>query len=246
MNDRDWECADLDALASLRADEAGPKGGAKERVLERLTIGLGMAGSMRDAPTPDHSAPPARLFAASHPLVGHPLTLILAFALGGGTGAAAYATFARSPTVVYVDRPVHATESPSASVSEPDVTIESAPSADVRGPNGTAARALSNPGPGGSLRAAEPPSLALQQALLDEARAAFGRGENDAALRAIAAHERRYPESVLSEEREALAIKVLVARGDFMDAKARGTRFIEKHPRSLLLPAVRDSLDTIP
>jgi hypothetical protein len=240
MNDRDWECADLDALASLRADETGAKGGAKERVLERLTIGLAM-------PTPSvEPAPRTPLSAAAHPLLGHPLTLIVAFALGGGAGAAAYATFARSPTVVYVDRPVNATEAPSASVGKPDVTIESSPSADVRGSKGTPARALSNPGPGGSVRAAEPPSLALQQALLDDARAAFGRGEYDAALRAIAAHERRYPESVLSEEREALAIKVLVARGDFTDAKARGTRFIEKHPRSLLLPAVRDSLDTIP
>ncbi len=186
------------------------------------------------------------MFAGSHPLLGHPLTLFVAFALAGGTGAAAYATFARSPTVVYVDRPVNATEAPSASISEAGVTIESAPSADVPGSDGTPARALSNPGPGGSVRAAEPPSLALQQALLDEALAAFGRGENEAALRAIAAHERRYPESLLSEEREALAIKVLVARGDFTNAKARGARFTEKHPRSLLLPAVRDSLDTIP
>src|SRR5258708_32513885 len=119
MNDRDWDCDDLDALASLRADEAGAREGAKERVLERLTIGLGTVPP----------APPAKMFAGAHPLLGHPLTLFVAFALGGGTGAAAYATFARSPTVVDVDRPVNATEAPSASITQAGVTRGDAPSA---------------------------------------------------------------------------------------------------------------------
>src|SRR5260370_38503211 len=119
MTDGDGDGEDLDALASVRADEAGAREGAKERVLERLTIGLGTVPP----------APPAKMFAGSHPLLGHPLTLFVAFALAGGTGAAAYATFARSPTVVYVDRPVNAPEPPSARISGAAVTVVAAPSA---------------------------------------------------------------------------------------------------------------------
>jgi outer membrane protein assembly factor BamD (BamD/ComL family) len=82
--------------------------------------------------------------------------------------------------------------------------------------------------------------------LLDEARASFGRGEHEAALRTITLHERRYPDSVLTEEREALAIKALVASRNYEKAKAMGARFAERYPRSLLLPAVRDALGSIP
>jgi hypothetical protein len=89
-------------------------------------------------------------------------------------------------------------------------------------------------------------SLAAQQALLDEARTALARGDNSAALRAVELHARRYPDSVMIEEREALAIKALVGQGSLAEARARGERFRARFPRSLLISSIDETLGTIP
>jgi hypothetical protein len=89
-------------------------------------------------------------------------------------------------------------------------------------------------------------SLAAQQALLDEARVALARGDNGAALRSVDLHARRYPESILTEEREALAIKALAGKGHRVEARVRGERFRTRFPRSLLLPSIDETLGTIP
>jgi outer membrane protein assembly factor BamD (BamD/ComL family) len=89
-------------------------------------------------------------------------------------------------------------------------------------------------------------SLAAQQALLDDARTAVARGDETAALRALELHARRYPDSVMVEEREALAIKAFVAKGKYAEARARGDRFRTRFPRSLLLPSIDETLSTIP
>jgi hypothetical protein len=174
--------------------------------------------------------------------VGRPLSLAIAFLAGGGVGAVAYATFERPKPaeIVYVDRPVIAP--PVTADVDAGASLEAMPS-DASAP--AAANAGARGAAIGSGRAASA-SLAAQQILLDEARGALGRGENDAAWRAIATHERRYPDSLLGEEREGLAIKVLVASGRYAEAQQRGARFAERHPHSLLLPAIRDSLQTIP
>ena len=89
-------------------------------------------------------------------------------------------------------------------------------------------------------------SLTAQQALLDEARTALARGDEKAALRAIDLHARRYPDSVMTEEREALAIKALIASGNYAEARARSGRFRARYPRSLLLPSIDEALSEIP
>jgi len=88
--------------------------------------------------------------------------------------------------------------------------------------------------------------LAEQQALLDEARSALARGDDGAALRAVELHARRFPDSVMIEEREALAIKALVGKEKFSEARSRGERFRARFPRSLLLSSLEETLATIP
>jgi hypothetical protein len=88
--------------------------------------------------------------------------------------------------------------------------------------------------------------LGEQQALLDTARKALARGENQAVLKALSEHSDRYPQSDLVEEREALAIKALVAAGQYDAARERGARFEQRFPGSLLIPAVTTALRTIP
>jgi len=89
-------------------------------------------------------------------------------------------------------------------------------------------------------------SLGEQQALLDDARKALARGENRAVLDTLSAHSTRYPSSDLTEEREALAIKALVAAGQYAAARERGARFRRQFPDSLLMPSVTKALRAIP
>jgi hypothetical protein len=89
-------------------------------------------------------------------------------------------------------------------------------------------------------------SLGEQQALLDVARKALAQGESRAVLETLSAHSRRYPNSDLVEEREALAIKALVAAGQYAAARERGARFQQRFPSSLLAPSVTAALRSIP
>jgi hypothetical protein len=89
-------------------------------------------------------------------------------------------------------------------------------------------------------------SLREQQALLDAARKALARGENHAVLEKLGTHSSRYPTSDLVEEREALAIKALVAEGRHAEARERGARFKQQFPNSLLMPSVTGALRAIP
>jgi hypothetical protein len=101
------------------------------------------------------------------------------------------------------------------------------------------------PAPSTTLPSA-PGSLGEQQALLDAARKALARGESRAVLETLSAHSSRYPNSDLVEEREALAIKALVAAGQYAAARERSARFQHRFPNSLLGPSVAASLRAIP
>jgi hypothetical protein len=85
-------------------------------------------------------------------------------------------------------------------------------------------------------------SYALELAVLEPARAAVARGDHPAALRAIAAHERRFPTGILREEREALRVKALIGLGKVDDAKRAAERFRDSFPRSVLSPGIQDAV----
>jgi hypothetical protein len=104
------------------------------------------------------------------------------------------------------------------------------------------------PKPTGSVRERAPieSDVKAERALLDRARAAFARGEAMGALALLDAHTHGFPAGRLTEEREALAVKALVAAERFEDARLRGARFRARFPASLLLPTVDNALGTIP
>jgi len=89
-------------------------------------------------------------------------------------------------------------------------------------------------------------SLAEQQALLDVARASFARSDYTATVRTLAVHSARFPKSALAEEREALQIKALAGTSRMQEARTLATRFRARHPQSLLLPSIQDSVGAIP
>jgi hypothetical protein len=91
-------------------------------------------------------------------------------------------------------------------------------------------------------RAEELPSsrgLAAERALLDVARAALARGEPSEALAAADRHGHEFPSGVLAEEREAIAIRALVAIGRREEAGTRAAAFERAYPNSLNGRAVR-------
>jgi hypothetical protein len=88
--------------------------------------------------------------------------------------------------------------------------------------------------------------LAAERALLEEARTAVAQGHGAEALDAVERHGRAHPGGRLSEEREALRIRALVAAGRTSEARERAARFKAAFPKSLLLPAVEASVASIP
>jgi len=89
-------------------------------------------------------------------------------------------------------------------------------------------------------------TLAAERILLDSARSAFASGDADRALVAIEEHMRAFPRGVLTEEREALAVKALVMAGKYDEARARGELFRHRFPTSVSLRSVESSLTSIP
>lgn len=84
--------------------------------------------------------------------------------------------------------------------------------------------------------------LAAERGLLDIARASLIAGEAADALAAAEQHRRLYPEGILSEEREALAVKALLALDRTAEARSRADALARRAPGSLVLRGVRAAL----
>jgi hypothetical protein len=88
--------------------------------------------------------------------------------------------------------------------------------------------------------------LAAERALLDVARSALARGEASAALDAAERHRREYADGALVEEREAIAIKALVALGRKDEAAQRLAQLERTHPNSIVLRAAKKAVSGAP
>ena len=94
-------------------------------------------------------------------------------------------------------------------------------------------------------RIVRPPASEADEelALLGEAQRAL---PNDPALALalVREHERRYPDGVLAQEREAVAVSALWQIGRRDEARRRAERFAEEHPRSTYVGRMRRILGT--
>ena len=81
-----------------------------------------------------------------------------------------------------------------------------------------------------------------ERSLVDAARVAYSRGDSATSLTLLEKHRGVHPNGLLSEEREALAVRVLVAAGRKTEAHERGRRFEKRYPDSVMLPAVLAAL----
>jgi hypothetical protein len=91
----------------------------------------------------------------------------------------------------------------------------------------------------GSIEAPSSRGLAAERALLDVARASLARGEPAEALVATGRHAHEYPDGVLVEEREAIAVKSLVALGRMDEARSRARALEQRFPNGLTVGAAK-------
>lgn len=171
-----------------------------------------------------------------------PAAVAAAFLLGFVTNAA-LSTAPRNTPVVARPSGEAAVLARSGASSSPAVSLTDVPAIPPSAlPN------ASPPAPSSSVRTAEPDNkgLAGERALLDVARTALANGDSARALVAVARHESAYPTGLLVEEREAMAVKALVAAGRNEEARARGSRYAKRFPGGLMRPAVDGALRSIP
>jgi hypothetical protein len=88
-------------------------------------------------------------------------------------------------------------------------------------------------------------TLAAERSLLDQARQALARGEPGAGLTPLGRHAARFPKGILTEEREALAVRLLAAVGNVNAATSRAEAFHRRFPNSLFTPAVDNAIASI-
>jgi hypothetical protein len=232
--------SDLRDLLKRGAPGFDAPAGTQERALARIAAALpptalgsgGGSGSSGAAPT---TTTPATL------LSGKLLApMALALLLGGGIGAAVTQAMV-PPRVVYVDRPTSSLAPSTRTAGQPSLEAPSASGVSVdelphpRVPVVPRVEASSEPSSATS-------ALNAERVLLDRGRTALARGDAAACLGLLEEHRTRYPHGALTEEREALAIRTLVALGRVGEARARGRQFKATYPTSLMLPAVEAAL----
>ena len=97
-----------------------------------------------------------------------------------------------------------------------------------------------------SASSASATDLGAERALLDQARDAMQAGDPATALRILDMHAARYPHGQMGEEREALAVDALVHAQKYTEARARAAKLRARSPNSLVLPAIDETLRSIP
>jgi hypothetical protein len=208
-----------------------------------LVASAGPGGPAQPPPAQAPSSPAPAPAAPARPAVPWRFLTPAASAIMGATVATLVLKAVSTPDVVYVDRPV------------PMSPIDAAPpaaSAPVVPPAATNAAPAPPPPPpsaprGSASQAAEADDpLVVETRLIDTARAALARGDFTASLAAVDLHAKRFPSGRLAEEREALAVQALVGAHRDDEARARGERFHQRFPASLLKDTVDSALSTIP
>lgn len=81
---------------------------------------------------------------------------------------------------------------------------------------------------------------------LEKARTLLSKNQLGATLALLRAHEARYPQSALEQERQALFVKALVAADKRAEARARAATFVRRFPKSTLRSSIEKAIASIP
>jgi hypothetical protein len=228
------------ARASTVEDEAD-----KADVLARLevTLGLPLPGSGYEPPgggTAPSSAPPCT--GSSVPSVSSKAIAkaSVLFLIGAAAGAIGHAMLS-PPMAASIARPATVATPQAAGellVQDPPpapaaTPISSLPSVAASPPSKSA------PVPQRARESERPGVLEAERTLLETARTALLRSDHGDALAALDEHRVRFPAGQLTEERESLAIYVLVAAGRKDEARVKAAQFLRAFPKSLHVEALK-------
>lgn len=244
-------------VAMARSD--GPSQADLDRLAARLGPAVGLSAGVLASGVVAMGTPPVGVASALSPaaakvgafgkLMASTGGKLLAVGLSVGIGAGLWALAGQKP-----DAPVASQRSAEpapiiveAPRLEPTVTAAAAPDAPTPGvvksqPPSTRARAraaLVKPAAVEPVVLAEPKPSELS--LIQQAEAA--RSRSSEALAILARHEQLYPRGALAQEREVLAIEVLLKAGNAAQARARAQRFEAANPGSAHLSRLRALLE---
>ena len=225
---------DLELLRSEEPPDTPTRARARARLAGVIPMG-GSAGGGR----PGEVGVPRGLGAPSARLAAGHAVAVLAFVMGGVTGAALYAALVKPPPtrVVYVNRPatapIAAPPSPSAAEVAAEMSTAVPASARLAAPRSSAPRNSAS-------------QLSAERIMLDEARAALLHGDPSRALALVERHRRTFSNALLAEERDALEVQSLVKASRFDEARARADAFHKHAPGSLFSSVVDAAIQSIP
>lgn len=260
---------DPDVSELLRAAEPYPEAprGVQARAWTALASRIAAAGAAASSgasgespdTVADQGVPAASLAPKTSgfvALAARPLrTIAGTFVVGAAVGAAFHAVIAPPrERIVYVEKPAPTAPRPTpiepervaAPVALPSAATPHLPPTAVASPPPRRAAASAEHAERVEKQPRGASDLGAEQALLDTARRALARGLPDDALAPLDRHAQRFSEGILAEEREALAVNVLVSLGRYPEARARADRFFQRYPRSLLRGSVEAALGAIP
>ena len=241
---------DIARALELEREREGPSEAARARVSLRLlqTLVPGALQPRELSHSPDPTATETSRSAARRIWVAlrqaHPaLTALVGFAVGVGVGAgvrlSTSAPSGPAPRVATRSAPSEQPVAPaSPAVSPMPTPASAAPEPPAHPPPFTRFKAPST--------SASDATSSAERVLLDVAYAALGRGEPVLALEQLQHHARRFPESALREEREALTIQCLHDLGRMDDVRRRATSFKQRYPNSLFARRVERALEEGP
>jgi hypothetical protein len=255
MNETDLPPLEPDMLALIDGASGTDRApaAARLRVRDRVEAAIAGAGGAGGGPSAATAAPsagvPGEGFRWS---VRAAAPLAVSFVLGAITSAAVLIGLGVARPVLRSDVIAVAPRAPGAgpATAEPaSAIVEGTPVPSVASDSERlpAASATTEPRLDRTAPRQEPQTarsrLALERRLLDQARAALERGEPALALSVTALHERQFPAGALAQEREAMAIRALVALGGTAEARMRAARLRVRYPESVLLSTIDEMVD---
>ncbi|MFO0642061.1 MAG: hypothetical protein U0183_22745 [Polyangiaceae bacterium] len=244
---------DEDLLASARAG-LEPTGEDQKRVRRAIAAQVALAASISTASATAGAgaagASGTTVAAASGAgglvkIVGG-FALLLSLGVGAGVLVTTRPAPPAAPSAAEVtSSPLTSSPSSPSSPSEPPPTVVASVDVSPPPPEPVETKPPAKPSQPPNVRpgpsATGEGSLGAETRLVRDATSALQRGDGAAALAALDEHARKYPQGVLSEERDAQRVLALCALGRVAEAKSGAARFVVRHPSSALVSKVRGS-----
>jgi hypothetical protein len=242
--DLGWDDEERALLESAELDVPSP--GAQNRTLAALGVG---GAALSTAIT----AGSAKAAAASAGKTFGITKLLAVLVIGGTAGGAALhyrAQFsAEKARLAHASAPAKPATKIAAPAAAPAAPLEASDASHAADAEDTSAAEVSPSAaktPATPTSARTEPDIALEIAALDRARRASERGDFGAALNELDQYDHSFKQGRLRPEALLLRVQTLISKGDVVGAKALGSRFLARYPKSPLSPRIQKLIGATP